>query len=430
VKRHEWRCCLIEKETSAWLLPSSISFEHLKGHDLEECVYWLMDSLGAKDLEWRVGGVGAGTADGGRDLEARFFSPSPDGEMEETCWWIECKGRARTVEPSAVKDACSNALAHADLSVLVIVTNSTFSNPTRDWVRDWQRKHPVPKIKLWDKSSLERMLSRHPNAVYRLFSQALSTTGHLEVAREGFWNRFDFASPTALAKFWSERETLEIGPLERIALVVSEFAHGRIVDRPWGVSGSGQGTIEALALVMANLPYLFGRAVRGGFDQEPLIRGVGYLVLSALRFCSAGGAATIMEDQLVDGEGEPWPPEVRELLLEPILGSLLDEVRDACTADCRRFLIGKGDAYGFDNAPLEHYWKRLDPKGRQIEDASDEPQLWLQKNDEPCKVGFDVGPSNGCPLFADEREDLELLPLLKVIEKVSDFRSKDTASQD
>lgn len=43
--------------TSRWVLPSAIPFEHLKGHDLEECVYWLMDSLGAKDLEWRVGGI-------------------------------------------------------------------------------------------------------------------------------------------------------------------------------------------------------------------------------------------------------------------------------------------------------------------------------------------------------------------------------------
>jgi hypothetical protein len=34
------------------------SFADLKRQDLEECVFWLMDAMGAKDLEWRLGGKG------------------------------------------------------------------------------------------------------------------------------------------------------------------------------------------------------------------------------------------------------------------------------------------------------------------------------------------------------------------------------------
>ncbi len=58
----------------------------MKGRDLEECVYWLLDAMGAKDLEWRTGGKGGGAADGGRDLEANFYTPGVDGEVEAKKW--------------------------------------------------------------------------------------------------------------------------------------------------------------------------------------------------------------------------------------------------------------------------------------------------------------------------------------------------------
>ncbi|WP_186157263.1 hypothetical protein [Burkholderia gladioli] len=65
----------MENENHNWVLPAAIPFEKLKSKDLEECVYWLLDAMGAKDLEWRTGGTGGGAADGGRDLEAHFFEP-------------------------------------------------------------------------------------------------------------------------------------------------------------------------------------------------------------------------------------------------------------------------------------------------------------------------------------------------------------------
>lgn len=417
------------KAVARWVLPSAIPFERLKGHDLEECVYWLMDSLGAKDLEWRVGGIGAGTSDGGRDLEAWFFSPSPDGEMEGQRWWIECKGRSGTVEADTVKAACNNALAQDDLAYLVVVTNTGFSNPTRDWVKQWQKSHPHPRVKLWDKSSLERMLAQHPNAVFRLFSQALSTAGHLEVAREGFWNRFDYTSPRTLQTFWDTREDLAIGPLERIALVVSEFAHGRIGDRPWGVACEPQAMFETLSLATANLPYLFGRALRGGIDQEPVIRGIAYLVLATLRVISAKDVAEMIEAQLQNSDGAPYPGQVRLALLEPVLSTLLYETTEVCSADCKRVICGGGDAYAFDNEPIEAYWRRLDPRGRQAGPAKDDRQLWIEKNDAPCKVGFAVGPGNGCPLFASEPGETDLAELLAIVERVSDFRSAEAKAK-
>jgi hypothetical protein len=47
-----------------WVIPAHIPFEKLKKKDLEECVYWLLDGMGARDLAWRKGGTGHGASDG------------------------------------------------------------------------------------------------------------------------------------------------------------------------------------------------------------------------------------------------------------------------------------------------------------------------------------------------------------------------------
>lgn len=126
-----------------WVIPASIPFEDLKAHDLEECVYWLLEAMGAQDTEWRVGGSGGGASDGGRDLEAKILVPSPDGDLSPKLYWFECKGRKKTLEPDAVKYAAVNAMGYEQVEILVIVTNTTFqtlpltgqnpgTNPTAD----------------------------------------------------------------------------------------------------------------------------------------------------------------------------------------------------------------------------------------------------------------------------------------------------------
>src|ERR1035437_5960071 len=119
-------------------IPTEIPWSNLKGKDLEELLYWLLDSMGAKDLEWRIGGKGPGTSDQGRDLELSFYTSSPDGDLVKNRWWTDAKGRSSTVEPTEVKSAVLNAAGKNSIDVLVIATNTAFSNPTRDWVAEWQ----------------------------------------------------------------------------------------------------------------------------------------------------------------------------------------------------------------------------------------------------------------------------------------------------
>jgi HJR/Mrr/RecB family endonuclease len=158
---------------SELVIPSKIPWDHLKAKEVEECLYWLLDEMGAKNLEWRLGGSGGGTADSGRDLEAQFYISTPDGELTRQKWWIEAKGRSHTVEPSVVKESILNARGVATVDVLLIATNSQFSNPTRDWVKQWQETNPRPVIRLWDRYNLERHISKHPAVAVRLFPDAL-----------------------------------------------------------------------------------------------------------------------------------------------------------------------------------------------------------------------------------------------------------------
>lgn len=128
------------------ILPSEIPWADIKGADLEVLLYWLFDSIGAKDLEWRIGGKGAGSSDQGRDLELVFFTPSPDGTLSKQVWWVEAKGRSGTVEPIAVHEAVLNSAGKKNVEVLVIATNTNFSNQTRDWIKQWQIDNVRPVV--------------------------------------------------------------------------------------------------------------------------------------------------------------------------------------------------------------------------------------------------------------------------------------------
>lgn len=409
-----------DNETSAqWILPTAIPFADLKARDLEQCVYWLFDALGAKDLEWRTGGSGGGAADGGRDLEATFFVPAPDGEMEAERWWIECKGRRDTLETQAVKNAVVNA-APAGLAILVIVTNTTFSNPTRDWVNRWQAANPRPRIKLWDRDVLERQLSRHPSVVLRLFAEALSTAGQLEAVRERFWNRLEYTTPKTLNNIWANRASLAIGPLERMALVINEFGHGSINIRPWAGAAQAEEIFKTLQIGLLNLPYLVLRATRAGIDSSAIIRAFAYLLLATLQHARADAVADQVLALVKGVNGKAVPDHVVEALLMPILDQLGGEMQHICSSDCHRF-FSEPRTLVRDGDPLENYWQRLEQGGLPLDDQPTR-YVRLERTTEPCKVGFPLNEERTCPLYQVEPALDNVAEFLAIIERVSKFR--------
>jgi hypothetical protein len=409
-----------------WVLAASIPFDGMKGRDLEECVYWLLDAMGAKDLEWRTGGTGGGAADGGRDLEAHFYTPGADGELEAQKWWIECKGRKRTVEPDEVKSAVNNTLAIAGLDYVVIATNTQFSNPTRDWVKDWQAKYPRPKVKLWDHSQLERYLSRHPEVVLRLFSESLSVQGRFQAMESRFWNKFEYVTPGGLAAIWKAREELDVSAMGIFAAVVNEFANGSIVHRPWAAILDSSGLVEVLHLGLINLGYVRMRAIKTGVEQTPILRAYAYFVLAALDALPADDVHRLIVDSITHGQVKETPEDVQEFLLVPIMDVLLSEIQDVCSSDCRRISIDRNLLTNGEDE-VENYWLRLEAPS--LEEPTERYILRLENFKAPCVVGFPVDEKVHCPLFLQEPTAKNTGELLAIVKSVAAFRKRQAADK-
>ncbi|MFC5694888.1 restriction endonuclease [Pseudomonas sp. GCM10022186] len=409
------------KDDVDWLIPASIPFEELKAKDLEECVYWLLDAMGAQDIEWRVGGTGGGASDGGRDLEAKILVPSEDGDLTPKTFWFECKGRKGTVEREAVKDAAVNALAYSHVDTIVIATNTTFSNPTVDWVKAWNRTHPRPQVQLWDKSKLEQLISRQPSVVLRLFSDSLSLSGRLQALSSRFWSRLEYAPIRLLEDLWANRDSLDLGPLERFALIANECANRTLERRPWGAAATPEAAVDTLQLALLNVYYLFLRMHRAGANQAPIFKSLTYVLLNALRHTSAAGIAWFLKTFIAERESGPVPDSVLNLVIEPILGHLAEELAELCVPDCRRVSRLRRKELTADGDDLATYWYRFSAQGIPVEE-DDDRILWLEHQASPCEVGFTVNDVQGCPLISPDLSLNNLEDLLKTAQRVTAFR--------
>lgn len=401
-------------------LPTEIPWKDLKCKELEELLYWLFDAMGAKDLEWRIGGANKGTADQGRDLELSFYSSSPDGELVKQRWWVEAKGRAKTVEPYDVKNAVLNSAAKSNIDVLVVATNATFSNPTRDWIKEWQEKNPRPKVKLWERTELENLCSKNPIAVIRIFRNALSLPGKLEVLTTSLWDYVKFTEEFTLNELWNARENLTIDFRALVALVASEFSNGDITARSWGMAVDEETLVNTLANGLLNLLFLIFRSNEGGTRQQPLIKAMAYLALVSTTRVGADFTSHLL--------GSVWhetdvklPDRMRDLILEPIMKTLNGELRDVCTSDCSRIST---DLLMLSAQEVERYWERLRVSKDSSSVSQEKDILTIEKNDGKCNVGFSLNQEVGCPLCNQEEPQKHIPEVLRVIETVTKFRCK------
>lgn len=403
------------------IIPSQIPWEDIKDTSLEELMYWLLDTMGAKDLEWRIGGTGGGAADQGRDLECSFYMTSPEGDLTQQRWWVDAKGRNKTVDPTDVKETILNVTGKKHVDVLLIATNACFSNPTRDWVKEHQKNHPRPVIKLWEKTELEKLCSKNPLAVIRLFSKALSPQGKLEVMRSRLWNYATLTDEPTLKALWGERDNLDITAETLLALVISESANGDLTRRAWGMFVNDETLLNALATFLGNFFVLVFRADEQGIKQEPYIQATAYLVLCCIDRFGAKAISELLQDwsQFDDRE---WPDKIKNYILSPVLDTLVLDLRDVCTSDCSR--VSTSLAY-LSETDVEKYWSRLvitdDP------DKSDEPQrvLSIERNDTPCKVGFCVNKDIGCPINSNDNPEKRIFETLTEIERIVKYRKSE-----
>lgn len=377
---------------------SEIPWERLKRSDLEACLFWLLDAMGAKELTWRRGGSGHGTSDQGRDLECLFYASDPDGEMQQQRWWIEAKGRTGTVEPSAVKDAVVNASANREISTLVIATNTQFSNPTIDWVQQWSRNSQTSGlcVRLWDRVQLERLICRHPEVIFRIFSSdVLDAQGRAEVIRSRFLNRSERAGEKDLRFLWDHAGRIQWSEDLFLAVLVAEFENGDIGSRPWGMVASGDKILATLGFSLVNLLYFVVRRTRHPVEQSPYLSAVSYLSVMALTIVSAERLATYYWDVLAD------LPDLRYSTIKPVVDTMLDELLGACSGDCERILYcGTREPDRSLQKPRADYWSRFLPPQDNKEDDKTKRSgaLIISENSKPCKIDLQISQEGTCPI--------------------------------
>lgn len=408
------------------VLPSEIPFDGMRDHDLEECVYWLLDDMGAKDLIWRIGGKGKGAADGGRDLEATFNIPSPDGEITQQRWWVDAKGRAGTVEKAAVQDAVLNAQGRDDIDVLVIVTNTTFSNPTREWVTETMRNRPRPKVRLWDRSDLERLLPKHPTAALRLFSKALSPQGRLEAVTKRFWDFGGYADAASLGAIWRARDELSWSEQAHIAIVVSEVAVGDPTKRPWSATLPEPVLAAVFVNSLAHTLYFVRKTEDAGNDQYPLIRAMAHILVACSLRLEPTVVSNLIHVAFSDEDGIAYPAEAVDILLSPVFTRAYAELRDVCSGKCSKVHLSDSDKE-LSEKEQKTYWHRY--RYDKSRDTEEEPRLLiLQSTTGVCEVGFEMEAIGGCPLleanlndasnYAELVEDLAIITKFRYAESV------------
>ncbi|MGZ4876690.1 MAG: hypothetical protein ACXVIO_00695, partial [Candidatus Angelobacter sp.] len=229
-----------------------------------------------------------------------------------------------------------------------------------------------------------------------------------------------FTDEFTLKELWKERERLKINFKELVALVACEFANGDITARSWGMLVDEEKLVESLAHGLLNLLFLIFRSEESGTRQQPLIRGMAYLVL----LCTTRVGADFTSDLLSrvwDQTDVKFPDHIRNMALEPIMRVVHGEVRDVCTSDCSRIstqrtLLSEGE--------VSQYWDRLRVKegtpGRQ------EPKriLTLEKYDGRCNVGFALNKEVSCPLCDQKEPQESISEVLHVIETVAKVRCK------
>ncbi|MFD5313018.1 restriction endonuclease [Streptomyces ardesiacus] len=402
-----------------------VLWEKVSGNQLEELLYGLLDAMGASRLVWRAGSVSGITAtDGGRDLEAVFDRPSPDGELDRQTWWAECKGRSGTVERGVVQQAVLDASARADVDVLVVATNSRFSNPTRDWVDERARSFVRPLVKLWDRDHLDRLVQRYPIVAARILPDSLSDEERLRMLITRFQDLGEEPTSVDLEFFWGRREwmsSLDSGLLSE-AVAMFLYVEGVQIprQRPWWQILAQPDVPPVLVTALINLPSWLGNTdMPRPLDGMRVWAASGRMLIASLfllseqiaprLICGIWNFVTGGEDVRDDPQQmQAW----RQSVLAPILAFARNELLEPCSQDCSR--VTADNPHEVESLQTKDVWDLL-IAGEHKEAGS---FLVIESINESCTVGVEA--STGCPLVVANEADAEEIVLS--LHRVLSFR--------
>lgn len=408
---------------------TTVLWNTFTGARLEELLYGLLQEMGAHDVVWRAGTKdGVNATDGGRDIEAIFDRPTPEGELDRERWWVEAKGRSKTVEQTAVQGAVFGVRPEVD--VLVIATNSRFPNGVRDWVSAHQEVHPRPKIRLWDKDTLSKQVEKYPLVIARLMPEALGKEDRLSLLLER-WEALG-ETPTEIDRkfFWDNKNSiLECEDAAHVIMmfVYAELIEGDLEEHRWLSLICEENSFQCLmaCYIQAHL-----RFMKSGSDRRSsmsLMKTSALIWVAAVRFIDSTTLLIMTENptRAYGSNDEEANKVFQEALIAPILENARLLLATECTNDCAR-VSAEFDYLG--SSPRgEDFWRWFSTPKNPVDDRI----IIFEASDVPCAVGFDVvkgsHPTGGCPLIVDDQPDKGRLAL--DLQRVSIFREKHPSGQ-
>ncbi len=379
---------------------TTINWDTIKPEKFEELVYFLLDDMGFKNLEWRKGGEGISATDGGRDLEAIYSNIGPGDILSVEKWWFEIKYRSKTLAPAEIQKIITNAVGRVGVDTLVIVTNGTVSNKTIDWVKEFQTNFPRPRIIVWQKHDIERILKKYPSTAMRYFPEALSVQEQLMGVANQFWNSTHFPSLNQMERFWLDRDNLTWDEYTLFPILVADNISNQVTIRKWGIILPTELLIKTLTLGLANTPQLVIKFEHSGNNQDALIGGVAYLLESILvkqDIPIAGIVQLITHPYELVTPASDSPAKLVNFLLKPIFSRIYLDLGENCSFDCDKVSWGKTRS----NTP-SGFFTRFEIEIPPPKNTG--PFVILQYSSGKCGIDL-VDSDSFCPLFSDIEED-------------------------
>lgn len=370
-------------------LQEKLDFSEINPVDFENLVFHLLDEMGFANLIWRKGGDGNSATDGGRDLEGTFWTISPAVSKEEK-YWFEVKYRTNQLEKIQVQSTILNASGNNSKDNVVIITNKTISNPTLDWIKEFQDTNKRPNVTVWQGHDLELLLRKNPRTLAKFLPSSLAFRGRCKVIESKFSNLMLLPAGGELNELWSKREEYQENSYLTLAAALAEVEYGDIIQHPWGMEIDKLRLCAVVVTGVLNVfPFVF-KCSSLNREQRVIIDGLSYLVQCLLIRCGSELTANVLFDPEQYSELErKIPDELKITRYKPIFNAMYYDLGIYCSSK----YCSKLHHMTPDEKP--DYFLRFVESANQPK--IDDRFLIMNSIKDECKLGL-VATNKYCPL--------------------------------
>lgn len=164
-----------------------LNLNKLSATEFEDFSFHLLCRLGFVNVDWRKGTpLPSSPADRGRDIVCQHPREDLDSAQHFETWFVDCKRFKKAVPPTELQNALAWAEAESP-SVLLFVLSGFLSNPAKDYLETYSRKHrPSFRIKYWERPQLEQIAGRKRVLLmeFGLLKERMRSTKELRQAQE------------------------------------------------------------------------------------------------------------------------------------------------------------------------------------------------------------------------------------------------------